>query len=202
MRCGKRIKLKKDRGLFLKINLNQWSAEKRQPPFSCPHIWLCVTFFVSSLITPCFSLLFTVTMWLYFPPVPHHIHRTMSWFSPPPQYVESSSRCQGQEALSNSPYSRNAESHVLSRVFCVKVDRKCQNRCTSVSEFLANSAPLLLHAKSSNIMVVHCGLSPLSFGRAWLKKTLFSVTMWVMTKTLTSASHILDDVQEWLLERH
>lgn len=29
----------------------------------------------------------------------------------------------------------------LSCVFCVKVDRKCQNRCASAAELLANSAP-------------------------------------------------------------
>lgn len=162
IRWWKWIKLKKGRCLFdifrlcflciwdLKGGIDDLqSCGKSQPSFVFPQIWLCVRFLY---VFPYNSLFFPVIYCHYVTcllPVPPHIHRTTSWFSPPLYCVESSFRYHGdekrgsEEALSNSLYLRNAESHVLSCVFCVKVDRKCQNRCTSASDLLANSAPLL-----------------------------------------------------------
>lgn len=68
-------------------------------------------------------------------------------------------RSQSEEGLS---ILRKAESHVLSCVFCVKVDRECQNRCTSAPQPFANSAPLPWHANQRDITacVLFLSLSP------------------------------------------
>lgn len=47
------------------------------------------------------------------------------------------------KGLCQTPSTFEMQRVALSCVFCVKVERKCQNRCPSAAELLANSAPLL-----------------------------------------------------------
>lgn len=93
--------------------------------------------------------------------------RLTSWFQ---KCVESGFRYHGDEGRgSEGGCTFEMRRVALSCVFCVKVDRKCQNRCASAAELLANSAPFAVtrhpvwHYSGSPWVV----RSPHSFGGAW-----------------------------------
>lgn len=82
-------------------------------------------------------------------------------------------RSQSEEGLS---ILRKAESHVLSCVFLVKVDRECQNRCTSAPQPFANSAPLPWDANPRDITGCVLSLSLPPSLRGQVCSHCFSVT--------------------------